>query len=183
LDEKKLIKLCSNRDQLAQHVLFEKYYNQMYHLARRYVANHHDTEDVLIEAFNRILNNIQKFDYRGEHSLTKWIKTIVINESIRFLNQRKKIQFENDLDFADKELIQKDDFNEVTTENIYKIIENLPAGYRTVFNLYVIEEYSHKDIAEILGISQNTSKSQLSKARRNIINELKNSNIYGTTKI
>jgi RNA polymerase sigma-70 factor (ECF subfamily) len=183
LDEKKLIKLCSNRDPLAQHVLFEKYYNQMYHLARRYVANHHDTEDVLIEAFNRILNNIQKFDYRGELSLTKWIKTIVINESIRFLNQRKKIQFENDLDFADKELIHEDDFNEVTTENIYKIIENLPAGYRTVFNLYVIEAYSHKDIGEILGISQNTSKSQLSKARRYIINELKNSNIYGTTKI
>jgi RNA polymerase sigma-70 factor, ECF subfamily len=183
LNEKNLIKLCSNRDQLAQHVLFERYYNQMYHLARRYVANHHDTEDILIEAFNRIFKNIQKFDYRGEHSLTKWIKTIVINESIRFLNQRKKIQFENDLEFIDKELIDEDDFNQETSENIYKIIESLPVGYRTVFNLHVIEEYSHKEIGEILGISQNTSKSQLSKARRYIINELKNSNIYGTTKI
>jgi RNA polymerase sigma-70 factor (ECF subfamily) len=138
-----------------------------------YLANHHDAEDVLVDSFTKVFRNLSKFQYRGDDSLTKWISTIVINESIRLLNRRKPIKFEEDMATVHSIEVSDDIISNMEAKELYAMIEKLPAGYRTIFNLYVIEGYSHKEIAEMLRISQNTSKSQLSKARKYLINKIK----------
>jgi RNA polymerase sigma-70 factor (ECF subfamily) len=144
----------------------------------RLIKNFHDAEDILITSFIRIFNHIGDFEYRGETSLIKWMKTIVINESIRFINQRKKITFE-DTDQLEIPNEHINDINNIDTEIIYALIEQLPDGYRMVFNLYAIEGYTHKEIGELLNISENTSKSQLHKARKQIIENIKKTENYG----
>lgn len=155
----------------------------MFNLGMRLLANHHDTEDVLIIAFTKVFDKIEYFEYRGDNSLQKWIKTIIINEAIRFLEQKKELILLENLIMVECETLPYDGQISFDTEQAYTIIENMPAGYRTVFNLYAIEGYSHQEISELLQISQSTSKSQLCKARNHIITKLKNLNPYGITKI
>ena len=153
----------------------------MYHLSMRILTNHHDTEDVLIGAFIRVFNHIHHFEYQGDGSLTRWIKTIVINESIRFLNRKKQLVFYEDINEINN-AYWDDTVSEaeiVDTERIYAILESMPAGYRMVFNLFAIEGYSHKEIAEMLNISENTSKTQLRKARLFMIERIQNIQKYG----
>ena len=144
----------------------------MYNLSRRILINQKDVEDVLIISFTKVFGHINKFEYRGEHSLTKWIKTIVINESIRFVKKRDRIKFDDNI----PELATYSEFdsslNDIDIEQIYSIIERMPTGYRIVFNLFAIEGYSHKEISDLLNISENTSKSQLRKARLEIIKKM-----------
>lgn len=144
----------------------------MYNLSKRILLNPNDVEDVLIIAFTKVFKYINKFEYRGEQSLTKWVKTIVINESIRFLKQRDRMKFDDTIPELSTNSIFDSDLSEVDIEQIYAIIEGLPTGYRLVFNLFAIEGYAHKEIAEMLKISENTSKSQLRKARLKIIETL-----------
>jgi len=144
----------------------------MYHLAMRFLANRHDSEDVLIIAFTKVFDKISCFEYRGENSLKKWIKTIVINESIRFLDQRKELQLVEDHLVLERELPIENEALAIDTEEVYSIIENMPVGYRTVFNLYAIEGYKHKEIAKKLEIDVNTSKSQYSRAKKQIQEKL-----------
>lgn len=151
----------------------------MYNLAMRILSNHHDTEDVLIISFLKIFDSIGKFEYRGDNSLNKWIKTIVINESIRFCKKKTKLTFDDDMAGSDKNYTDDGQLEIIDAEQVYSIIENMPAGYRMVFNLFAIEGYSHKEIAELLNITENTSKSQLRKARINIIEKLNKNNNYG----
>jgi RNA polymerase sigma-70 factor (ECF subfamily) len=168
----KVVEGCKSGNQFAENALFDKYYKHMFNLSRRILGNHNDVEDVLIISFTKVFGNIKKFEYRGDYSLTKWIKTIVINESIRFVNKRNKIKYDDNI----PELIACSEFdsdlNDIDIEQIYSIIEKMPSGYRIVFNLFAIEGYSHKEIAELLKISENTSKSQLRKARIDIIKKM-----------
>ena len=144
----------------------------MYNLSMRILSNHLDVEDALIISFTRVFNNIENFEFRGDNSLNKWIKTIVINESIRFVNTRNKIPYEDELTNNEMNIPADVDLTGIDIEQIYSIIETMPDGYRMVFNLFAIEGYSHKEISEMLNISENTSKSQLRKARMNIIEKL-----------
>lgn len=163
--------------------MFENFYQQMFNLGMRLLTNHHDTEDVLIIAFTKVFDKIEDFEYRGDKSLQKWIKTIIINESIRFLEQKKElILLENPI-MAECEALPYDGQISFDTEQAYSIIENMPAGYRTIFNLFAIEGYTHQEISGLLQITISTSKSQLCKARNHIITKLKNLNPYGITKI
>ena len=164
-------------DRKAQKMFFETYYKDTFRLAKRYLSNHHDTEDLVIIVFNKALKNINNFTYRGEGSLKKWLNTITINESIKALRKVRPIYFsEEPIEEATV------DFNQVSLdmELINKILEIMPEGYRTVFNLYAIDGYTHSEIAESLSISRNTSKSQLLKARKFIISALKQKQAYGT---
>jgi RNA polymerase sigma-70 factor (ECF subfamily) len=180
LEVKELIKYCSKGNSVAQGELFNTYYNSMYHLAMRILANHHDTEDVLSESFSRIFKHIHEFEYQGEGSLNRWIKTIIIRESIRFLNKKKKLFFYDEVMQFDEDRVEPVyDGSMLDKEEIYGIIESMPDGYRTVFNLFAIEGYSHKEIAEMLEITENTSKSQLRKARIYIIERMKKFRKYG----
>ena len=137
-------------------------------------------EDALIVSFTKVFDNIHRFEFRGENSLDKWIKTIVINESIRLLNKKNRIIYNEDMEEYEKYTIDSSqDLDSVDTEQVYRIIENMPAGYRVVFNLYAIEGYTHKEISELLDISENTSKSQLRKARMYIIDKMNKTQNYG----
>ncbi len=183
MNDLKLIKNCIRKDPTAQKKLFESHYMQMYNLVMRFLANHHDSEDVLIIAFSKVFDNIEHFEYRGDNSLKKWIKTIAINESIRFLEHKKPLHLLDDPVTMEKELTVDEENASLDIEEAYAIIEQMPVGYRTVFNLYAIEGFSHQEISEMLNIALSTSKSQLCKARNYIIEKLKKLPTYGTQQI
>lgn len=172
MEIREVIKHCKSGNQLAQSMLFKTHYQQMYNLAMRILSNHHDVEDALIVSFTKVFKNIQSFEYRGDNSLNKWIKTIVINESIRLLDKKNKISYNEDQAGYETDTTFEADFGEFDVEQVYSILESLPAGYRMVFNLFAIEGYTHKEIAELLNIAENTSKSQLRKARLNMIEKI-----------
>ncbi len=162
--ERRLIKNCQKNNRKSQKKLYEQFADDMFSLCFRYINNVTDTEDVLIKAFTKVFENIKKFEYRGDGSLKKWIKTIMINESLMFLRAKKKLFFE---EINTK--IESDDISvesEISYNEIISLVEKMPTGYRTVFNLYSIEGYSHKEISELLSIKINTSKSQLHKAKK-----------------
>jgi RNA polymerase sigma-70 factor (ECF subfamily) len=174
LDIIKIIEGCRDGNQFAENMLFEKYYKHMYNISKRILINPNDVEDALIISFTKVFKYINKFENRGEHSLTKWIKTIVINESIRLLKKRDRMKIDDEIPELTSDSNFDSNLSDIDTEQIYSIIEGLPAGCRLVFNLFAIEGYSHKEISEILKISENTSKSQLRKARLSIIKTLEN---------
>ncbi|NJO93101.1 MAG: sigma-70 family RNA polymerase sigma factor [Chloroflexia bacterium] len=163
MNDKKLVRACKRKDKKAQKVLYEKYYDQMFRLCHRYLGNVHDAEDIVVEGFLRIFNKIETVEYRHENSFVNWMKTIMINESLMLLRRNKKIRFfEDDLIVEQESLVEKS----LELQEILKAIACMPVGYRTIFNMYVIEGYSHKDIAKELEISEQTSKSQLSRAKK-----------------
>lgn len=173
MEEPQIISGCILKEPIAQRYLFERYYRRSFHVAMRYLANHHDTEDVLSISFTRILTNIGRFEYRGEGSLQKWVNTIVINEAIRFLKSKKALLFQDDEEILSLNIPMVDCSDILDLEEVHQILKLMPKGYRTVFNLFVMEGYAHKEIAEMLQINENTSKSQLSKARNYMMRNLK----------
>ncbi len=176
MDELTLINHCRQQQRHAQKRLYEKYYPSAFRLSRRYLSNAHDAEDVMIDAFVRIFHHIGEFEYRGNDSLRKWINTIVIHECIRFLSRFKTLIVEEEMSGLVIEKEWQTDASGYDAEEIILIVEGMPDGYRTVFNLFAMEGYSHHEIAGMLSISEGTSKSQLSKARNYIIEKLKKSN-------
>jgi len=158
-----LIEGCKRKNAQAQKSLYDRYAGLLHALCCRYIKEKMEAEDVLIIAFTKILDRIDQF--KGEGSFEGWMKKIVVNESLTYLRRNKNMYLEMDIEAADRE----PDFDRLEShlqaEDLMKMIEALPAGYRTVFNLYAIDGYSHKEIAEQLGITENTSKSQLSRAR------------------
>jgi RNA polymerase sigma-70 factor (ECF subfamily) len=161
--EQQLISGCIRRDRTAQKRLYDTFSPKMYPLCCRYVKDPIDAEDVLVTAFTHILDRMEQF--RGDGSLESWIKRIVINESLSFLRRKKNMFMTTTIEDAHAELAWQKTPDPLVAEDLMRMIEELPPGYRTVFNLYAIDGYGHKDIAEHLNISENTSKSQLSRAR------------------
>lgn len=122
-----------------------------------------EAEDILVTAFVKVFDKIQQF--KSEGSFEGWIRRIVVNEALTFLRRNRSMYLETDLEQADREPDYNALSDHLEAEDLLKMIQELPTGYRIVFNLYAIDGYSHKEIAEQLGISENTSKSQLSRAR------------------
>jgi len=139
-------------------------------------GNKQDAEDVLQDAFFQAYVNINKL--RSIDSFGSWIKKIVINQCLKFL--RSRVLF-IDIDTVDQEIedFPEDDIQEYPTEQINKFIRELPDGCRIVFNLYLLENYSHKEIGEMLNISESTSKSQYQRARQLLQKKLKSKQVYG----
>lgn len=135
----------------------------MFRICYRYIGNQMDTEEVVQNGFLKVFLNMSKMDYRGKKQFENWLITIFINESINFL-KRKTIDFVS-LDELPNNLISEPASN-LNEEDCLQLLLELPSGYRTVFNLFAIEGYSHKEIAEMLDISESTSRSQLTKARK-----------------
>jgi RNA polymerase sigma factor (sigma-70 family) len=161
--EQELIERCVRREPAAQKRLYDTFSAKMYALCCRYVKNSMEAEDVLVTAFTKILEKIGQ--YKGDGSFEGWIRRIVVNESLTFLRKNRLMYLETDLEAANYEPDYQTISNHLEAEDLLNMIQELPAGYRIVFNLYAIDGYSHKEIAEQLGISENTSKSQLSRAR------------------
>jgi RNA polymerase sigma factor (sigma-70 family) len=167
LDEGKLTELCQLEDAFGQEILYNRYANIMHRTCLRYLKNDTDAEDIMITGFVKVFSKIDLFDYRGAGSLEGWIKRIMVNECLMVLRKKKyeRVSLDSVNNFLDNG-IHVD--SQLHAEEIFKVVQNLPNGYRTVFNMYAIEGYSHKEIGERLGINENTSKSQLSKARSSL---------------
>jgi RNA polymerase sigma factor (sigma-70 family) len=158
-----LIEGCKRQDRQAQKRLYDQYASKFYALCCRYIKDKMEAEDVLITAFTKILNRIDQ--YTGEGNFEGWMRKVVVNEALSYLRKNKNMYLETDITAADYEPDYEKLEDQLEAEDLLKMIESLPSGYRIVFNLYAIEGYSHKEIGDQLGISENTSKSQLSRAR------------------
>ncbi|MEA3495487.1 MAG: sigma-70 family RNA polymerase sigma factor [Bacteroidota bacterium] len=165
-EDKALIKACLKGKSLAQEKLFKKYYGLMMGICLRYAVDKHEANDILQEGYIKIFKNISKFKFEG--SFISWIKRIMINTAID--KYRKNATIPNS--FEVNEEIDSKNINDVLSnlekQDLLKCINSLSIGYRTVFNLYVIEGFSHKEIAEKLQINEGTSKSQLFKAKQKL---------------
>jgi RNA polymerase sigma factor (sigma-70 family) len=160
--EEDLIKGCLKREGSAQKRLYDTYSSKMYGLCYRYVKDSMEAEDILVTAFMKVFDKIEQF--KSEGSFEGWIRRIVVNEALTHLRRNRSMYLETELEQADRE----PDYNlsdHLEAEDLLNMIQELPAGYRIVFNMYAIDGYSHKEIADHLGINENTSKSQLSRAR------------------
>ena len=137
----------------------------------RYTGNPADAEDILVGSFMKVFEKIGQFNETG--SLEGWIRRIIVNDCLMFLRKRKSLQYTEELEVAEREMGGEMADTSLEAQELMKLVESLPSGYRTVFNLYAIEGYSHKEIAKQLNISEGTSKSQLSKARNLLQQKLK----------
>ena len=168
-----LIRKAIARDAGAIEALYDRHAPALLSVCMRYCGNRDDAEDILHDGFIKIIQKIETFKVRSDGSLEAWMRRIMVNTALNFL--RSRLKQKNVVDIAPiLDLIDLHDEESADPEEIYlnlereKIMElicELPAGYRTVFNLFVFEQYGHKEIAELLQCSENTSKSQLSKAR------------------
>lgn len=132
----------------------------------RTIYHHEDVKDVLQDSFVKIFRTLDSFRYKGEGSLRAWMSRIVVNESIDFLQMKGRINFTTLPEFADTADDTVPDTTELPASVIFGFIRELPDGYRTIFNLYVIEEKSHREIALMLNIKESTSASQLHRAKQ-----------------
>lgn len=160
---------CIEGKRNAQYQLYRKFASTMLGVCLRYSTSREEAEDILQEGFLKVFQNIASF--RKEGSLEGWIKRIMINHALnRFRKNRKLPFYENIEEINETEIIDTNEepaINEpFLAEILLSMIQALPQGYRVVFNMYVFEDFSHKEIAETLNISENTSKTQLMKARR-----------------
>jgi RNA polymerase sigma-70 factor, ECF subfamily len=161
--ENELIEGCKKHDRHAQEALFQQFSGKMYALCCRYVKSKMEAEDVLVMAFSKIFERIDQ--YKAEGSFEGWIRKVIVNESLTYLRKNKNMYLETDIEAADREPDYTQLESQLEAEDLLKMIDSLPTGYRIVFNMYAIDGYSHKEIATHLGINENTSKSQLSRAR------------------
>ena len=157
-----LVKACIRQERKAQRALYERFSPVMHTVCLRYVRETAEAEDVLLKGFMKVFLNLKNF--RSEGSLEGWIRRIIVNEALMYIRQNKNMYLEVDIEEAkEANSISADHLAE---EDLMRLISTLPTGYRTVFNLYAVEGYSHQEIAEMLEISEGTSKSQLSRARQ-----------------
>jgi RNA polymerase sigma factor (sigma-70 family) len=171
LDE--IIRGCVRNERKSQSDLFKLFYGRMLAVCMRYISDRDSAQDVVQEGFIKIFNKVNVFDFKG--SFEGWMRRIFVNTAIDSIRRNKKDVFltDNDNDFKMQAVdfivdFESDQATELKAEIALKAIQKLSPAYRTVFNLYVMEEYSHREIAEILGISEGTSKSNLAKAKANL---------------
>lgn len=198
-----MIRKARRQDTAAIKALYDAYVQYLVAVCKSYIASDDDVKDVLQESFLKIFSSLDKFEWRGEGSLKSWMRRIVVNEALMFLRRNAKLATESldkefapgvfgdasgsgvaggfgtssgfgtSFDVADEPADGEPDVAGVPMQVLLGMIRELPEGYRTVFNLYVFEEKSHKEIAEILGIVENTSYSQFSRAKSLLARKIK----------
>lgn len=175
-----LISKVSRGNKRAQHQLFELFAPKMLSICRQYIKNNDIAEEVMLSGFLKVFTHLKSF--KSEGSFEGWIRRIMINEAISQLRKDKKLHFKDDEEIDNSMNFVTYLETELEVEEIQKIIDNLPEGYKTVFILYAIEGYKHSEISELLQISESTSKSQLFKARKMLRASIEKQNIvnYGT---
>lgn len=168
-----LIKGCIRKERGAQKALYERYADRLLGICARYAADTAEAEDILQEGFVRIFIHIRDFSAKG--SLFNWMRKVMINTAITMYHKTLRHRYHQEIEAvqtpARDEMPGSSDF---THEELLAVIRSLPEGYRIIFNLYAIEGFKHREIAEMLGIDVNTSKSQYSRARRVIRKKLEN---------
>ncbi len=162
--EQQLISDCKNGKSAAQKAVYDKYAAMMLAVCIRYIKDRMEAEHVMVGGMVKVFSNITQFQEQG--SFEGWIRRIMINESLMYLRKHKNMSLTQDIDDMHDEPNYDGLGNALGAADLLQLIEELPVGYRTVFNLYAIEGYKHEEIAEMLGISSGTSKSQLNRARK-----------------
>lgn len=172
-NESSLIKRASTGNRDAQQKIYELYSPKMLSVCRQYVKDLQHAEDAMLSGFLKVFTHLN--DFKAEGSFEGWIRKIMVRESISFLRQHKKLEFQEDLGYETGEV-----FNNINSEmdvaDIQSLIDSLPEGYKMVFVMYAVEGYKHSEIAKMLDINEGTSKSQLFKARKMLQEKLINSN-------
>jgi RNA polymerase sigma-70 factor (ECF subfamily) len=167
LDERQLIKGCVENDVHCQKVLYEKYAPKMMGVSLRYCNSKMEAEDVLQDAFMKIFDKIHSF--KGEGSFEGWIRKIVVFTALKSNDKRVRKFEPGNIDNVQEQSLDAKAISNMETANLLSILQELPEGYRTVFNLYAIEGYSHKEIGNILGVTDVTSRTQYSRAKQHLI--------------
>lgn len=163
-DEKELITACINNNRKAQRELYEHYAPIMMTVTLRYVGNYDIAQDVLQDAFVKVFTSLQSFS--GSGLLESWIRRIVINTALEYLRNNDVLHESVELEEAiSSATISETALDDISVEELMKIIASLPSGFRTVFNMFAIEGYSHKEIAQQLNITESTSRSQFNRAK------------------
>ncbi len=165
ISDKDIIAGCIRKDPKLQKELYKRFAPRMYGVCLRYAKNEMEADDILQEGFIKIFNHIGSF--RNEGSLEGWIRRTIVNTAINYY--RKNVKYSKECDITGLEIENDRDetiIDKLSANEILEVIQTLPNVYKITFNLYVIEGYTHKAIAEMLGISENTSKSQLLRARK-----------------
>lgn len=162
-DEKQIIEGCIRNDRKFQEMLYHLVNKKMFAVCWRYANDMDTAQDLLQEGFVKVYKGIDK--YRGEGSFEGWIRRIFVNTCIENFRKRSNLYVVNEVEAVSFEYAGDNALQKLMKEDLMKIIQTLSPGYRTIFNLYVVEGYSHKEIADMLKISEGTSKSQLARAK------------------
>lgn len=177
MNDEQLVKKCLEKDQLAQKQLFDTYAGLMKGICLRYANNSEEADDMMQMGFIKVFEKLAM--YSGTGSLKSWIARIMVNTALDHIRKNKKYSDDIGLDKVDFQIHNQDvnAYEHLKAQDLLSVIQTLPVGFRTVFNLYAIEGYSHKEIGEQLGISENTSKSQYSRARAHLKKILEELNV------
>jgi RNA polymerase sigma-70 factor (ECF subfamily) len=172
MSDQQIIELCAKHDRKAQQVLYDKYSRLLLGVCLRYATDKAEAEDILQDSFLKIFYSIK--DFTGSGSFIGWLRKVAVNTAITHYHKNLKYKYHVDIEEyvtieAGVMSFEEDFF---TSDELYKVLNELPTGYRIVFNLYAVEGYKHKEIAEMLGIDTNTSKSQYSRAKAVIRDKL-----------
>ena len=171
-DEYKIIRKCLRGNARAQRALFELHKTKWFMICLRYAPSKMEAEDMLQEGLISVFKELKQFNPE-KASFSAWSNKVMVNASLQHLRKWKKLSFTEAVEDYQNQISSNDNvFDTLGVKELTSMIQNLPDGYRIVFNLYVMEGYKHKEIAEALSISENTSKSQLLKAKKMLRNKL-----------
>lgn len=174
ISEQDILRSIQDGNMAAMAILYNRYVRYFTAICSRYVTNEEDLRDILQESILKIYTSIRKFEYRGTGSLKKWMAKIVLNETIKTLKRDTRFEFVDEIPDEESDTNDRDpDVEDIPIAVIHEMIRKLPPGYRTVFNLYVFEEKSHKEIAAELNIKESTSASQFHRAKLLLSNQIK----------
>ena len=173
-EEERWLRKALDGDNTATEWIYRRHVRYLSALCSRYITEDEDIKDVLQEPFIKIFTSLDSFEYRGEGSLKAWMAKITLNETLRFVRNNSRLPIDS-IDDKDTNIANGDSMEteDIPTDVLHQFIRELPDGYRTVFNLYVIDDKSHKEIAQLLGIKENTSASQLHKAKSMLAQKIK----------
>ncbi len=177
MTEQKAIEGCKKQDRICQKYLFDAYSEAMLMVCMRYVKHLPDAEELMLNGFFSFYKSIDRFIYSGQGAIGAWLKKIMVNECLMFLRKAGVLKIVDEA-HADEVMVDDELQDRMNAAEIFKLVMTLPDGYRTVFNLFVIEGYNHREISGLLGITEGTSKSQLNKARLALQKLIKQSGCY-----
>ena len=162
--EYELLRKCRNGDRKAQKAIYDRLAPKMYPLCIRYVGNREVAQDILQDGFITLFSKLET--YLGTGSFEGWARKIFVNESLMYLRKNDALKMSDDLDTAyDMKTDMTSPLEDISYNELMQLVTGLPTGFRTIFNMFVIEGYSHKEISEQMGITETTSRSQLNRAR------------------
>lgn len=174
MEEWRLIEGCKRQDRKSQQIVYERYGRVMYGICLRYSSDAESAQDLLHDGFIKVFANI--CSYEGKGSFEGWMKRVFINMALENIRKdRVKKQFTEDIESIPENIVDEsdNDMESLNETELLNMVQELPPGYRSVFNLYAIEEYSHKEISEMLKIAEGTSRSQYIRARQLLQEKIK----------